>query len=57
MKKYTKYRIRDITDPGFYFSIWVFGWGSIQEIIQKVDSIQEWGCNITDTVYLLACVV
>ena len=30
------YRIRDITAPGFYFSIWIFGWGSIQKIPQKV---------------------
>ena len=30
------YRIRDITGPGFYFSIWVFGWESIQKIPQNV---------------------
>ena len=38
------YRIRDITAPGFYFSIWVFGWGSIQKIPQKVDFLsKKWG--------------
>ena len=36
--------IRDIAAPGFYFSIWVFGWGSIQEIPQKVDFLsKKWG--------------
>ena len=28
------YRIRFIATPGFYFSKWVFGWGSIQKIPQ-----------------------
>ena len=69
------YCIRDIAAPGFYFFIWVFGWGSIQKILQKADflsqkwgfiqektqkldfsitwgSIQEWGSNIADTVYV-----
>ena len=64
-----------IATPGFYFSKWVFGWGLIQKILQKVDfltkkwgfiqekpqkqdfsiswgSIQEWGCNQADTVYI-----
>ena len=39
------YRIRVIAAPGFYFSIWVFGWGLIQKIPQKVDFLcKEWGC-------------
>ena len=38
------YRIRDITGPGFYFSIWVFGWESIPKIPQKVDFLsKKWG--------------
>ena len=39
------YRIRVIAAPGFYFSIWVFGWGLIQKIPQKVDFLsKKWGC-------------
>ena len=39
------YRIRVIAAPGFYFSIWVFGWGLIQKILQKVDFLsKKWGC-------------
>ena len=39
-----RYRIRNIAAPGFYFLIWVFGWGSIQKILQKVDFLsQKWG--------------
>ena len=38
------YRIRSNAAPGFYFSIWVFGWGSIQKIPQKVDFLtKKWG--------------
>ena len=38
------YLIRDITGPGFYFSIWVFGWESIPKIPQKVDFLsKKWG--------------
>ena len=38
------YRIRVIAAPGFYFSIWVFGWGTIQKIPQKVVFLsQKWG--------------
>ena len=38
------YRIRLIATPGFYFSKWVFGWGSIQKIPQKVDFLtKKWG--------------
>ena len=38
------YRIRSNAAPGFYFSIWVFGWGSIQMIPQKVDFLtKKWG--------------
>ena len=38
------YRIRSKAAPGFYFSIWVFGWGSIQKIPQKVDFLtKKWG--------------
>ena len=30
--------------PGFYFSKWIFGWGSIQNIPQKVDFLaKKWG--------------
>ena len=30
--------------PGFYFSIWVFGWGSIQKIPQKEEFFsKKWG--------------
>ena len=44
MKLFTAYRIRDIAALGFYFLIWVFGWGSIQKILQKVDFLsQKWG--------------
>ena len=39
-----QYRIRVNAAPGFYFSIWVFGWGSIQMIPQKVDFLtKKWG--------------
>ena len=31
------YRIRVNAALGFYFLIWVLGWGSIQKILQKVD--------------------
>ena len=42
--KKSNYRIRDIAALGFYFLIWVFGWGSIQKILQKVDFLsQKWG--------------
>ena len=38
------YRIRFNAAPGFYFSIWVFGWESIQKIPQKVDFFsKKWG--------------
>ena len=38
------YRIRLIATPGFYFSKWVFGWGLIQKILQKVDFLtKKWG--------------
>ena len=38
------YRIRFNATPGFYFSKWVFGWGSIKEIPQKVDFLgKKWG--------------
>ena len=38
------YRIRLIATPGFYFSKWIFGWGSIQKIPQKVDFLtKKWG--------------
>ena len=38
------YRIRFNATPGLYFSKWVFGWGSIQEIPQKVDFYaKKWG--------------
>ena len=40
-----KYRIRVNAAPGFYFSIWVFGWGLIQKVLQKVDFLsKKWGC-------------
>ena len=35
---FTSYRIGSIKTPGFYFSKWVFGWGSI-------DILPAWGCN------------
>ena len=39
-----KYRIRLNTAPGFYFSKWIFGWGSIRNIPQKVDFLaKKWG--------------
>ena len=39
-----RYRIRLIATPGFYFSKWVFGWGLIQKILQKVDFLtKKWG--------------
>ena len=42
---FVEYRIRVIAAPGFYFSIWVFGWGLIQKIPQKVDFLsKKWGC-------------
>ena len=31
LDKYIIYRIHLIATPGFYFSKWVFGWGSIQK--------------------------
>ena len=38
------YRIRLIASPGFYFSKWVFGRGSIQNIAKKVDFWdKKWG--------------
>ena len=38
------YHIRLIATPGFYFSKWVFGWGSIQKMPQKVDFLtKKWG--------------
>ena len=38
------YRIRVYAAPGLYFSIWVFGWGSIQKIPQNVDFFsKKWG--------------
>ena len=38
------YRIRSSTTTGLYFSIWVFGWGSIQKIPQKGDFLtKKWG--------------
>ena len=37
----SKYCIRVNAAPGFYFSIWVFGWGSIQKIPQKVDFLTK----------------
>ena len=38
------YHIRVKAAPGFYFSKWVFGWGSIQKIPQKVDFLtKKWG--------------
>ena len=38
------YRIRLNAAPGFYFSKWIFGWGSIQNISQKVDFLaKKWG--------------
>ena len=40
------YRIRLIATPGFYFSKWVFGWGSIWKIPEKVDFLtKKWGFN------------
>ena len=44
LEKY-RYRIRLNAAPGFYFSFWVFGWGSIQIWPQKVDFwAKKWGC-------------
>ena len=44
MSIHFKYRIRLIATPGFYFSKWVFGWGLIQKILQKVDFLtKKWG--------------
>ena len=38
------YRIRSSITTGLYFSIWVFGWGSIQKIPQKGDFLtKKWG--------------
>ena len=38
------YRIRSSITTGLYFSKWVFGWGSIQKIPQKVDFLtKKWG--------------
>ena len=37
------YRIRLIATPGFYFSKWVFGWGSIQKIPEKVEFLNKKG--------------
>ena len=33
------YLIRLIATPGFYFSKWVFGWGSIQKIPEKLSTL------------------
>ena len=38
------YRICLIASPGCYFSKWVFGWGLIKKILQKVDFLtKKWG--------------
>ena len=38
------YHIRVYAAPGLYFSIWVFGWESIQKIPQKEDFFsKKWG--------------
>ena len=39
-----KYEKSSFTTKGFYFSILVFGWGSIQKIPQKLDFLtKKWG--------------
>ena len=41
---FNNYRIRSSITTGLYFSIWVFGWGSIQKIPQKGDFLtKKWG--------------
>ena len=38
------YHTRSNAAPGFYFSIWVFGWGRIKKIPQKVVFLsKKWG--------------
>ena len=41
---YFYYHIHSSITTGFFFSIWVFGWGSIQKIPKKVDIFtKKWG--------------
>ena len=39
------YRIGSIKAPGFYFSKWEFGWGSI-------DILPAWGCNRDGVIFI-----
>ena len=40
-----QYRIGSIKAPGFYFSKWEFGWGSI-------DILPAWGCNRDGVIFI-----